>query len=50
MLLAAVADLAAIGWQGFILSIPLYVARTPVAGAAAGEGSEPESLAAAWAK
>jgi len=36
--------------QSFSLSIPLYVARTPAAGAAAGEGSEPESLAAAWAK
>ena len=50
MLLAAVADLAAIEKQEFSLSIPLYVARTPAAGAAAGEGSEPESLAAAWAK
>ena len=50
MLLAAVADLAAIEKQDFSLSIPLYVARTPAAGAAAGEGREPESLAAAWGK
>ncbi|MEI8317263.1 MAG: hypothetical protein WCH79_04895 [Planctomycetia bacterium] len=48
MLLAAVADLAAIEKQDFSLSIPIYVARTPAAGAAAGEGREPESLAAAW--
>ncbi len=51
MLLAAVADLATIEKQGFSLSIPLYVARSPAGGTvAAGEGSEPESLAAAWAK
>lgn len=48
--LAAVADLAAIEKQDFSLSIPLYVARTPAAGSAAGEGREPESLAEAWAK
>ena len=36
--------------QSFSLSIPLYVARSPAGGTvAAGEGSEPESLAAAWA-
>jgi len=50
MLLAAGADLAAIEKQDFSLSIPRYVARTPAAGSAAGEVSEPESLAAAWAK
>lgn len=40
MLLAAGADLAAIEKQDFSLSIPLCVACTPAAGAAAREGSE----------
>ena len=41
---------AAIEKRDFSLSIPLYIARTPAAGSAAGEGREPESLTDAWAK
>jgi len=47
---AAVVDLATIQQQGYSLSIPLYVARSPAAGTvAAGEREEQESLASAWA-
>jgi len=48
---AAVVDLATIQQQGYSLSIPLSVARSPAAGTvAAVDGPEQESLASAWAQ